>query len=124
MSIRTQDLFEQKASAFGAATNSQRFTSDFITAVNRALADIQLLALISTSSIEDIETDIDLDAKYETVLSVGVDYHLLAIGQQSAMDKQATYAMFRDMIKTAQATDMEDRQTAETLEVKLGDLSD
>jgi len=124
MSIPTQGLLEQKASAFGAAVNSQRFTSDFITAVNRTLGDIQLLALITTTAISDVQQDIDLAAKYESVLSIGVDYHLLAIGQQSAMDKQATYAIYRDMLKTAQATDMEDRQTAGTLEVKLGDLSE
>ena len=124
MSINTQGLFDQKAAAFGAPRNSGRFTSDFITAVNRALSDIQLSALIDTTPINDVESNIALDEKYESVLSVGVDYHLLMIGQQSAMDKRNTYSMFKDMIRTAQATDMEDRQTAETLECKLGNLSD
>lgn len=124
MSINTQSLFDQKASAFGQPRNSVRFTSDFINAVNRALSDLHLLALIDTTAIDDVEENIDLDAKYEATLSVGVDYHLLMIGQQSAMDKKDTFQMFRDMARTAQMTQFEDAATAETLEVKLGDLSD
>ena len=124
MAINTQALLDQKASAFGAPSNSSRFTADFMNAVNRTLADMKLLSNLDTTPITDVQTDIDLDEKYESVLSVGVDYHLLMIGQQSQMDKRDTYTMYRDMLKTAQMEYFRDAGDDGTLSVKLGDLSE
>jgi hypothetical protein len=123
MSINTQSLFEQKCSAFGAAQNSTRFTSDFLTAVNRTIYDIKTMTGLSASALTAIGVDISLDAKYEPVVSIGVDYHLLQLGQQSAADVTQTYRLFRDAMKSAQLENFQDDADDGELEVKLGDLS-
>lgn len=76
MSINTQTLLEAKAYKFGAATGSTDFNTLFINAVNYALTDIETQCLVDTTLISDVNTDIDLDQKYEPCLSFGIDFYL------------------------------------------------
>ncbi len=76
MSINTQTLFDAKAAKFGTSTSSSTFLALFLDAVNRTLVDIQNEVLIPTTQIEAVETDVDLDGKYRTVVEAGIDFYL------------------------------------------------
>lgn len=76
MSINTQRLFEAKAKKFGTSIGSVDFNAIFLDALQSTLRDVENDCLISTTQIEDIQTDIDLDDAYANVVGAGLDFYL------------------------------------------------
>lgn len=114
MAINADRFFNLKRKQFKAESSSTRFTDNYINAVNYRLAemDIGLDASADTTKIGNIETDIDIDANLEFVLSSGVDRWLIAFGHKNgdltlaesmrnAEDALSTARVHRDQDATA-----------------------
>lgn len=125
MSINTQTLYTQKSLQFGTGVSQKRFLSDFIQAVNRSLSDIAQMVGPSGTALEDINADVDIDVKYEPLLSVDVDYHLAMMGGYSS-DIPTLSQLRRQAIKQARMTWMKEDVTVDStagVKGKFGEIS-
>jgi len=98
MSLNLQPIYLDKVREFTTSTQNQRFDNDFVVAVNHALDELYVAADLDSAithvKVHD-ETISDLDSKHTYVLSTGITYHLLKIGQQKA-GKEDHQALARD----------------------------
>jgi len=121
--IQVQGLFDQKQREFRTqGQGSTNFQSDFIEAVNLSIQQINVDANLATAvdEITNVEGTIGLDNRYRHVLTQGVSYYLIKLGQRknNAQDTdeqrlwsaftQGITAVFFDTINTAQANDTDD----------------
>ena len=87
MSINLNPIYNAKVREFTTSTQNKRFDEDFTVAVNNTLDQLYVAAdfdsAIDHVTVHD-ETIDDLDAKHIFILSVGITYHLLMLGQQKA----------------------------------------
>lgn len=121
MSINTQQLFDQKKNQYGTGTSTQRFTSDFIQAVNRTINEVNIKVGLDLDPITTIGVNIDADeTKYEFLLSIGVDYHLSHIGSYETGDRRELKDFYEDARRTARTQVMKDAE----VKGRFGDLTD
>lgn len=76
MAINTNRLYDSKALRFGTATSSASFQQIFLDCLLKTIEDVNNYTGMDVDVPEDVYTDIDLDNKYYTVISTGLDYHL------------------------------------------------
>ena len=125
MSINTQTLYTQKSLQFGTGVSQKRFLSDFIQAVNRSLSDIAQMVGPSGTALEDINADVDIDVKYEPLLSICVDFHLAYMGGYTG-DVQLLMGLKRGAIKQARMEYMKNDITVDGtagVKGKFGDIA-
>lgn len=96
--IRLTQLYQQKGRQYGSS-DLARFAEDFPIAVNRAINEINQRADLATkiSRIDSTEDTVELDEKYEDVLSVGVDMNLLIMGARPPKGMKNVVKTFREM---------------------------
>lgn len=85
--ITLDSLYEQKQREFNVLGNGvSRFQADFIIATNRAINVINTEAGLSSdiSRIDSVEDTVELDEKYEEVLSDGISLYLHFSGSRPA----------------------------------------
>lgn len=103
MSINLQPIYLAKVREFTTSTQNQRFDDDFVVAVNNTLDQLYVAANLDSAinhvSVHD-ESISDLDAKHQFILSAGITYHLLMIGQQKS-GKADHLALARDEWESA-----------------------
>jgi hypothetical protein len=87
MSINLNPIYNDKVREFTTSTQNKRFDQDFTVAVNNTLDQLYVAANLDSAinhvSVHD-ESISALDAKHTFILSVGITYHLLMLGQQKA----------------------------------------
>jgi len=87
MSLNLQPIFLDKVREFTTSTQNQRFDQDFVVAVNHSLDQLYVAADLDSAithvSVHD-EIISSLDSKHTYILSTGITYHLLKMGQQKS----------------------------------------
>ena len=87
MSLKLQDIYLDKVREFTTSTQNERFDKDFVVSVNHVLDELTVCADLDSPiphiAVHD-ETISELDQKHTLILSAGLTYHLLKIGQQKA----------------------------------------
>lgn len=115
-------LYDQKKRQYGSLGNNgvARFDLDFIDAVNRAIKRINVDANLSTaiSTVDSVEDTVELDDKYEGVVSDGIDLYLQQMGRRPPKG-QAPFAYdiaerFADGISHIQYDIINDASIADT----------
>ena len=102
MAISVQRLFEQAAREFGFPATSEKCQSDFLDALNRALVDLEILAIQDSSEVDNLGGDIAVDRQYEPAISLGTAFHLTMMGHKAVDDKRDYYTLYRDAMRSAQ----------------------
>ena len=101
MSVNGLEFFSQKVDQFDSDAGDDRFTTDYLKAVNRVLQKIGIVSDTDSrpDALTNEEADIDLDAWNEPVLSHGVNFHLMIMGHRSG--KELTLVKAEDWYKEA-----------------------
>lgn len=119
MSISTTDLYKAKESKY-SATQSSVFESHFFYAMARTVEVLNSsrVGLGITETPEDLETDLDVDAKYYGVVCDLIDLYLQDCGQWGSEDKMTLMADAERSIARAHTWVVEDAAADTT--VRLG----
>lgn len=120
MAINTQTLYDRVRAKVGGSGNTTTFATRFLDALRYAIYDMNNDCLLSGTPPEDIQTNVDLDAKHEACLEAGVCYYLGDFGYKDEDWTKKYFAMFKDKKRTAQMQN----QIDEEMEGKFGDLSE
>ncbi len=97
MSIPLQELFEDKCRQFGVLSSSNRFTLDFIKAVNavqRALSQ-RLDKATYYADVDALEDSSAVEDKYENCLDIGITAFLWIYGHQQGGDFSTSWQMYQ-----------------------------
>ncbi len=88
--INVGEYYTALARQFNQPESSERFSADFLLAVNRTIGDINAncKGLDTISRIDDLEGEIGIDASLEGAFTDGVIYHLTKQGQPFGVDSQ------------------------------------
>ena len=102
MSINAKVFYNQKTLQFDAESSQAAFSTNYKIAVNRTLSRLGIV--LDTDSPPDLITNlqapIDLDERYEYILSLGVDYWLVRAGHRSGdLDLKQAELNYEDAIK-------------------------
>lgn len=90
MAIRLEDLFEQKADAYPTSVGNQRFASDFLSGIRKAIGRINVMCNQSYTMPTSIEDTVNIGSdNLEFVLYDMVDYYLYLQGHYMSTDPQA-----------------------------------
>ena len=119
VAILSQVLYDSKVAKFGANASEERFLDVFIEALHSVKADMEIECNIDFEPPEELDTNISLDDKYWTVLSLGLDYHISSCGEWTLEDTTTVERRYNRAKKLAQMEDHKDNET----EGKLGDQS-
>ena len=121
--LNLEDLFDQKQREFNTmGSGSTRFEDDFLVCTNRAINIINRRADLETpiARVNVKSDDVNLDYKYEDVLSDGITLYMVSAGQRPAKGfetilKDVTQRFYEgvdgiryDTINKAQAADTDD----------------
>jgi len=101
MSLSVAPLYEIMVRQFTTSGSSERFTNDFIVAVNNSLDDIH-----ATGALDSVPTHITATAstsiallsnQHSSALQKGIVYHLIRLGQKhSGMEYEVAKAEWED----------------------------
>lgn len=119
MSINTQALFDTAKARFGAESSEQRFQNVFFDALKMVSADFQARAKLEFDAPEDLQTDIDLDIKFYSAVSLGTMTHIATHGEWLIEDSTNLERRYDRALAFAQLERFRD----DCALGKLGDLS-
>lgn len=119
MSIRTQSLFDSKRAKFGAEAATTKFTNVFFDALRSVKGDMEIKCLLDFDVPGNLRTNIELDEKYWSVVSLGLDYHICTHGEWLLDDPTTVDRRYKQALKTARMAAQKDAATTG----KLGSLS-
>ena len=81
MAINVQSLYDSMKARFGAGAVDETFQEIYFDAWKQVKADLEIECNIDFDAPEAMVSDLDLDAKYHTVISTGLMYHISTHGQ-------------------------------------------
>jgi len=101
MTIEFHDLLDQKALKYGASAESPDFQQILIDAGNYTLDDIENIIGVSTTRIDSVEAQIDLDQQlYQSLLSLGVDFYMQDLAQYTVQGLEGIEARYNRKMDT------------------------
>jgi len=106
MSIKVQNLVDQKARKYGASAEDVNFQQIMLDAINYVLDDIENKpAAASAPRVTGIGGTIALDAQqYQSLISLGVDFYLQDMSEYSIQSLAGVEQRYKEKLNTAQVT--------------------
>jgi len=92
MSIDLNPIFEDMVRQFSTITTNERFTEDFVTAINKVLDELSFAGDLSTDITHiyaPSSTVSELDVSDNYIISSGVTFYLILSGREHVMKDNA-----------------------------------
>jgi len=125
MAIDVQEMFDSRVDKYGATQENEEFIQDFFYAIKRVCYDLESpkVGLTVATVPTDFDTDIDVDEKFWSAVSHGIDVYLHDTGRWGHADEDKLLRDYNIYLGRAHTEVMTDAATAETLYTRLGRTS-
>ena len=119
MAINVQSLFDSMKARFGAEHASDKFQEIYFDCWRQVKADLEIECGLDFDAPEGMTPDLSLDAKYYTVISTGIMFHIATHGEWLIEDASKFETRYNNAKKFATMARMKDDSAL----TRLGDLS-